>query len=136
MGSLGIYTSYNEHLNGHIQEAVDISVKRRYVIWLLKSRIKPELFSQLKIIVLRIKGEERFYKGELLYIKRFTDVSVEEILSETSYRPIKWQKIDRALYKDFKSVLYIKGLKQIPKPHEVVGRHPPQGLYYIEFSGI
>ncbi len=136
MGNLGIYTSYNEHLNGHIQEAVDISVKRRYVIWLLKSRIKPERFKQLKIFVLRIKGEERFYTGKLLDIKGVTDVVVEEILSETSHRPRRWQEIDREIYKDFKTVLYIQGLKQISKPHEVVGIHPPQGLYYIEFGDI
>jgi hypothetical protein len=136
MGSLGIYTSYNEHLNGHIQEAVDISVKRRYVIWLLKSKIKRKRFNQLRIIVLRIKGEERFYRGKIHDIKSVTDVPVEEILSETSHRPKKWQEIDREIYKDFKSVLYIKGLIKIPKPHEVVGKHPPQGLYYIKFGDI
>src|SRR4030042_3454840 len=136
MGSLGIYTSYNERLNGHIQEAVDISVKRKYVIWLLKSRIKAERFSQLKIIVFRIKGEERFYKGKIYKIKKNTDVSVDEILSEKIHRPTRWQNIDRELYKDFKIVLYIQDLKRIPKPHEVVGIHPPQGICYIEFDDL
>lgn len=135
MGNLGIYTSYNEHLNGHIREAVDISLNRKYLIWLLKARIKPERFNQLKIIVIRIKGEERFYRGEIFDIKSVTDVLVEEILSETLHRPKKWQHVDREIYKNFKSVLYIQGLKQVSKPNEVVGRHPPQGLYYIEFTG-
>ncbi len=40
MGNLGIYTSYDEQLNGHIQEAVDISVESGYLIWLVSKRNK------------------------------------------------------------------------------------------------
>jgi hypothetical protein len=102
----------------------------------VKKGINPERFKLPTTILIKIKKDERFYRGEVTDIKRVTDVVVEEILSETSHRPIKWQKVDRELYKDFKSVLYIKGLEQIPRPHEVTGKHPPESLYYIEFDDI
>jgi hypothetical protein len=134
---LGIYTSYNESINGHIQEPVDISNKEGgYLIWLLKNAINTRLFKFPTPIIIKIKKQERFYRGQLIDIKRSSDVNIEDILSENLHRPSSWQKIDREIYRNFKSVLYIQGLREITEPSEAKGKHPPQSPNYIQFNNI
>jgi hypothetical protein len=132
---LGIYTSYDDSpkKNGDIQPAVDVS-NRDYLIWLENSIIIPHKLRCSTIIVIKIKQKDRYYRGNLLDVKRRSEVDVGKILSDTIHRPKEWLGIDNEIYKTFESVFYIQGLKQIPQPSEVVDIPPPQRPRYIEFK--
>jgi hypothetical protein len=131
---LGIYVSYNQRLNGPFQGAVGISNTTEYVIWLDRSVINPERFTLPTTIVVRLSGEDRYYRGELVKIQRAQDVDKEAILAETTHRPAAWQDLDRSNNRDFQSVLYIRGLREVPPPTEVQDKHPPQHPYYVLFK--
>lgn len=131
---LGLYVSYNEQLNGPFQHAVEISNTTDYVIWLDRSVVDPNKFTFPTPIVIRLSGQDLYYRGELLDIRRAHDVDKEAILSETTHRPVEWQDQDRSTDQDFRSVLYIHGLREVPPPTEVLGKHPPQSPYYVLFS--
>jgi hypothetical protein len=131
---LGLYVSYNEQLNGPFQDAAEISNTTDYVIWLDRSVIDPKKFTFPTTIVVRLSGEDRYYRGELVEVKRAQDVDREAILAETTHRPVEWQDQDRDIYQDFRSVLYIRGLREVPPPIEVLDKHPPQRPYYVPFS--
>jgi len=105
--SLGVYCSHREDINGPIKEAVDISNNKEYLVWLEKSIINPDRFDFPTTIVIKIKMEDRYYKGTLLDVKRVSKVGENKILSENEHRPEKWIKIDRENYKDFESILYL-----------------------------
>ena len=132
---LGIYSSYDdsEKANGDIGPAVDIS-NRDYLIWLEKSIIISQKFQLPTVFVARIKKKGQYYKGELRSIKRRKEVNVEEILSDNKHRPHSWIERDQKEYRNFQSVLFIHGLKQIPQPSEVFDIKPPIRPVYIEFE--
>jgi hypothetical protein len=114
----GIYVSYDEQRHGRIEEAVTTSNQRGYLIWLDRNALDPQSRSLLfpAIIVIRIKGEERYYRGKLIALHRRDEVDTERLLSETVHRPPRWQQVDRLEeYEDFQSVLYIEGLVQVPE---------------------
>lgn len=131
---LGIYGSHSKDINGTIEEAVEVSNEKEYLVWLEKSIINPNKFSFPTTIVIKIKKEERYYRGSLLDVKRLSEIDANHLLAEKKYRPSSWLKIDKTIYKDFKSVLYIHGLEEISQPKEVEGVHPPQRPIYIEFA--
>ena len=132
---LGIYCSHDEKTNGPFDEAVRISNEKEYLVWLEKSPIKIEKFPPGSAIVIKIKGEDRFYRGKLKAIKRAIEIDdKDEFLKEKEFRPSDWVEIDRDIYGNFQSVLYIQNLKEIPEPIEIVDVHPPQRPIYIEFE--
>lgn len=131
----GIYVSYNEKKHGPIQEAVTISNERGYLIWLDMNFLDPQSRSLLfpAVIVIRIKGEERYYRGKLIAIHRREEVDPQQIWSETAHRPLKWQQLDRQTeYAEFQSVLYIEGLEKVPeKPSDISEMRPPEHPSYF-----
>jgi hypothetical protein len=61
---LGVFISYSEKKNGPFQDAVDVCNAHGYILWLEKASIK-QWFSFPATILIKIKGEDRYYQGEL-----------------------------------------------------------------------
>lgn len=79
------------------------------------SIIRPERFDFPTVIVILIKGQERYYKGQLKAVRRTSAVSLEEFLAEQNHRREFWQARAEGSYGSMQSVLYVVGLKQIPQ---------------------
>ncbi|MGA6828315.1 hypothetical protein ACO9S2_11950 [Nitrospira sp. NS4] len=130
---LGLFVSYNEKKNGKFQEAVDVCDDHGYVIWLENSVVRKERFVLPTTILIKITGEDRYYRGELREIKRAEEFDRNALLAEASHRPAKWRQGDKGDYAGFKSVLYIADLKQVPRPAGIdKGRGPRRPIYTEE----
>jgi hypothetical protein len=62
---LGLFVSYDEAKNGHFQHAVDVCNAHEYVIWLQKTAVNTQRFMFPTTILIKIKGEDRYYRGEV-----------------------------------------------------------------------
>lgn len=131
---IGVYTSYDEDKNGSFLEAVSILNNNDYLVWLERSTINPRRFAFPTTIVIKIKGKEIYYSGTLIGVKPARLVDKIQLLEDRTHRPLRWKAIDQTHYRDFKSILYISGLKRVPVLPEVQGRHPPQRPYYFAFK--
>jgi hypothetical protein len=131
----GIYVSYDEERHGRLDEAVSISNERGYLIWLDRTALDPPSRSLLfpATIVIRIKGEERYYRGRRIAIHRPGEVDADQLWSETVHRPLRWQQVDReAEYRDFQSVMYLEGLAKVAeKPGAIEGMRPLEHPSYF-----
>jgi hypothetical protein len=128
---LGIFVSYNEK-NGKFADAVDVCDAHEYIIWLDNVAVKKERFSFPTTILIKITGEDRYYRGELRDVKRVDEVDKSALLAEATHRPATWREVDKIDYPDFRSVFYIAGLKQVPRPAGVAEDSAPQRPHYVE----
>jgi hypothetical protein len=94
--------------------------------------VKTQRFLFPTTILIKIAGEDRYYRGELRDIKRAEEVDRDALLAEASHRPATWQDVHKVDYGDFKSVLYIAGLKQVPRPTGIAKDSAPQHPHYLE----
>jgi len=122
---MGLYTCYNEDKNGPFQEALDIS-KKEYLIWRHPVVVKKNLRYPAKIII-KISGEKRYYKGDLLLVKEMEAFNPEIFSKDTKHRPSKWISTNEK----FKSVFFISNLEEVEEPEEIKGLAPPQGIKYV-----
>src|SRR5919108_1839256 len=129
---LGLFVSYSEKKNGKFQDAVDVCNAHEYVIWLEKSGVNTKRFLFPTTILIKITGEDRYYQGELRDIKRAEEIDRNALLAEASHRPATWQQVHKIDYADFKSVLYIAGLKQVSRPAGLAKASAPQHPHYVE----
>lgn len=131
---LGIYCSYDELVNGPFAEAVALSNTADYLLWLDWSAINPDRFHFPTVIVVKLKGQERYYRGELLNIQRADAVDKTALVADKTHRPPIWQSVDGQDDAGFKSALYIRRLQPIDRPACLAGRHPPQRPSYVLFE--
>jgi hypothetical protein len=129
---LGLYVSYNDKKNGRFSDAVDISNDLGCLTWFNAKALDPIKLKCPTGIIVRIKGGKKYYRGVLLAVAR-ADKLTEGTLGESNHRPVAWKQKDKEGHA-FKSVLFINGLREIEKPEEVQGRHPPQSPTYIELE--
>jgi hypothetical protein len=64
----GLYVSYNEERNGTFDEAVRISNKLGCVTWLDNFPLNPEQLHYPTDLFVKVKGQERYFRGILLAI--------------------------------------------------------------------
>src|SRR5262249_22689186 len=101
----------------------------QYVVWLDKAAVRTQQFLFPTTILIKIAGEDRYYRGELRDIKRAEEVDRDALLAEASHRPATWQDKDTD-DAAFKSVLYIAGLKQVPRAARIAKDEAPQRPWY------
>jgi HNH endonuclease len=128
---LGIFVSYNEK-NGKFADAVEVCNAREYIIWLDKVAVRKERFLFPSTILIKITGEDRYYRGQLRDVKRADEVDRAALLAEAAHRPAAWREVDKIDYADFKSIFYISGLKQVPRPAGIAKDSAPQHPHYVE----
>jgi hypothetical protein len=131
LARLGLFVSYSEKKNGPFQDAVDVCNSQEYVVWLARNAVKTQRFSFPATILVKIKGEDRYYQGELRDMKRANEVDRSALLAEATHRPARWQQVDNVDYADFKSVFYIAGLKRVARP-PALSKKGPQHPWYVE----
>ncbi len=129
---LGVFVSYDEKKGGEFQNAIDVCNAHEYVVWLERANIKTQRFSFPTTILIRITEKDRYYRGELRDIKCAEHIDRNALLAEASHRPATWPQVDEIGRADFKSVLYIAGLKQVPRPAGVARVPPPRRPVYLE----
>lgn len=125
----GIYICYNEKKTGDFKEAIEMS-NREYLIWRHPAPIKRSFKYPAKIII-KISGEDRYYKGDLLLVKEYAAFKTTIFYKDIKHRPTNWKN---APEKKWKSVLFIANLQKVLEPTEVRGMYPPQGVRYIKFK--
>jgi 5-methylcytosine-specific restriction protein A len=128
---LGVFVSYNEK-NGKFADALDVCNAHVYIIWLDRVAVNKKKFSFPTTILIKITGEDRYYRGELRDVKRSDEVDRAALLAEAVHRPATWRAADKIDYADFKSVFYIAGLKQVPRPTGIAEDSAPQRPHYVE----
>ena len=135
-GRVGLYASYNERKNGPFDEAVLISTQPGGLIWLDKARREPDLLNCPTEIFIRLSGQERYFRGILFDIRLAGNLPSTFALQQAQHRPSAWRAADLKSCpvpcKDFKSVLYIKSLKEVQRPPEIDDLPPPQGPVYVD----
>jgi hypothetical protein len=132
---LGIYMSYDVKENGLFENAMYISNNNGYLICVVKPIINRGRFVFPTIIVVAIKGQEQYFIGRLLDIKRIEEVSMDDIKKDHIHRPPEWQwwPPDKSSYEEFKSILYIQALQKESLPQELINKHRPQRPAYYDF---
>ena len=125
---LGLYVSYNEKKNGSFDEVLEISNKE-YLMWKHNSLCKRMLTYPTKIII-RTTVKKEYYKGNLLLVRPYKDFNKNIFNTDISHRPSGW----RLSRDDVKTVFFISNLKRIVAPKNFLGKHPPQGITYIDFK--
>jgi len=133
----GLYVSYNEEQNGSFDEAVQLSNQPGgHLTWLDKSLRIPEKLQYPTDIIVRLTGQERYFRGTLVAIKLADNLDPNFALEERSHRPPVWRDRDDKVCprpnKEFKSVFFIRALRIVPPPSEVKDRPKPQGPVYFE----
>jgi hypothetical protein len=129
----GLYLSYNEEKNGPFDEAVVISNSRGCLTWLDKSSLRTEDLEFPMDVFVRLKGEERYYRGVLHGILHADDLAANFVSGEVNHRPASWRlrNSEPKPGDDFQSVLYISRLRQAPRPDELGTLGPPQHPAYV-----
>jgi hypothetical protein len=125
----GIYICYNEKKTGDFKEAIEIS-NREYLMWRHPVSVIRRLKYPTKIII-KVSGENRYYKGDLLLVKEYAAFKTTIFYKDTKHRPFNWKN---APERDWKSVLFMSNLQEVLEPVEVRRMHPPQGVRYIKFK--
>jgi 5-methylcytosine-specific restriction endonuclease McrA len=90
-----------------------------------------EQFSFPSTILIKISGEDRYYRGTLRDIKRAEEVDRDALLTERGHRPKSWREIDKIEYRDFKNVFYIGDLEEVPRPARIAKELAPQHPHYL-----
>lgn len=127
---VGLYVCYNEKETGNFEEAVKIANKG-YLIWRHPVSVNRPLKYPSKIII-KISGEERYYRGDLLLAREYHAFSPSIFDDYVKHRPPIWKN---APEREWKCVLFISNLRSVLDPPEVRGMYPPQGFRYINFRG-
>jgi hypothetical protein len=131
----GLYVSYSEEKNGLFDEAVQISNRSGGLIWLDKSRRRPESLHYPTDIFVRLSGQERYFRGTLVDIRLADGLNRDFALEEQAHRPSRWRDRDVKACprpnKDFRSVFFIHALHEVPSPPEVANIKPPQSPVYV-----
>ena len=124
---IGIYASYDDKKHGDFSEAVTISNERGCVTWFDQARIDPGKVPCPAVIIIRIKGKEKYYRGTLLALARKGNLPPNffEDQRERNHRPKGW-KDGHA-----QTVLFIYGLCGVKKPIEVAHLPVPERPIYI-----
>jgi len=133
---LGLFASYNEAKNGPFQTVVDFCNTHEYILWFENAAIDTQKFSFPTTILVKITGEDRYYRGKLKCIKRAEEVDRAVLLADCSHRPPKWIEVDKDDYPGFKSVLYVEAFKQVPRPVKIRKDEAPQRPYYKEEADL
>jgi hypothetical protein len=129
-----LYISYNEKQNGSFSDAVTLLNTLDHVTWFDASAVDPNNIDCPTDIIIRIKGEERYYRGRLLAVMR-ADSLGERLAKERKYRTKTWQERDQE-GQTVRTVFFINDIYlEKQKPREVEGRHPPQRPTYIDLEG-
>lgn len=128
---IGLYVCYNEKITGNFEDAVEIANKE-YLIWRHPVPVKRQLRYPTKIII-KISGEDRYYKGNLLLAKEYNAFNPSIFNDYVKHRPSVWKN---APEKDWKCVLFISNLRHTLDPVEIHDMHPPQGVRYIKFRDL
>ncbi len=123
----GIYISYDEQKRGNIEEAVEVA-NREYLIWRNPKAVKRKLKYPAKIII-RIKGQERYYMGSLLAVVDYKAFNPEFLKKYFRHRPSRWEYSPE---KNWKSIFLITNLRATEKPDEIRNKYPPQGITYFK----
>src|ERR1051326_868070 len=118
----GLYVSYNEENNGPFAEAVRISNDLGSVTWLDNFHLNPKNLEYPTDIVVKLKGEERYFRGILLAVASADDLAADFLEGERNHRPSNWRKRPE----NFKSVLFISHLEEVSEPSEVRNRPAPE----------
>jgi hypothetical protein len=129
---LGLFASYDEKKHGNFQNAVNVCGVHEYVVWTQKAAVDVKRFSFPTTILIRIKGTDRYYRGELRGVKRAEEVDWGAFLEDRTHRPVSWQRTDRSDYAKVRSVLYIAELGQVSRPAGVAKDSAPQRPWYLE----
>ena len=88
---LGIFVSYDEKKHGNFQDAVDVCTAHEFVVWTQKAKVNTQRFSFPTTILIKIKGEDRYYRGELRAVKPAEKVDRKKVLADAVHRPAVWQ---------------------------------------------
>lgn len=88
----GLYVSYNEKKNGTFDGAVQVSNRAGRLTWLDKSRRRPEELHYPTYIVIRLTGQERYFRGVLDAVKSAEDLDPDFALKECDHRPSAWRE--------------------------------------------
>jgi hypothetical protein len=128
----GLYLSYNEEKNGPFEEAVRISKELGCVTWFEPSALDPKQLQYPTDIIVRLSGQDRYFRGTLLAIALPDALSDDFETGERNHRPAAWYGKD---VQGIRCVLFINGLESVSRPPEVEGRGPPQRPAYIRLSG-
>lgn len=124
----GIYVSYDEEKRGAIEEAIEVANKE-YLIWRSPNAVAKKLKYPTKIII-RVKGQERYYIGKLLAVVVYNAFKPEFLKKYFRHRPHKWEHSSE---KNWRSVFFIADLRATKKPNEIRKKYPPQNLTYFTF---
>lgn len=132
---LGLYVSYSERKNGAFDEAVEISKKFGCLTWLDASPIRPDRLHYPTKIVIRLTGQERYFRGILLATASADALKPDFVTGERNHRPAAWRHRNPNPQPkiDFKSVLFMSCLQEVPRPLELRNLTPPQHPTYISF---
>jgi hypothetical protein len=123
----GLYVSYNEGLaTGPIDAAVEISNRYGCVAWIDPSALKPNRLKYPTDIIVRLSGQERYFRGILLAVANWDSLPAEFMEREVNHRPVTWRNTENG-----KSVLFISHLREVSKPQETVGIDPNQRPVYV-----
>lgn len=128
---LGLFVSYNEDKQGDFQNVLDVCNAQQYVVWLEKTAVKTQRFMFPTTILIKIAGEDRYYRGKLRDMKRTEEVDRASLLAEAAHRPATWRAVDQFGDADFKTVLYVEELKQVPRPVGIAKENAPQHPHYV-----
>ena len=120
---LGLYVCYNEKLAGNFEEAVKVSNKE-YLIWRHPVHVRRLLKYPTKIII-KISGEDRYYRGDLLLVKEYDAFNPKIFDDYANHRPEVWKDAPERIWK---CVFFIANLKNVSEPAETSDIHPPQGV--------
>jgi hypothetical protein len=126
----GLYVSYNEERNGTFDEAVRISNKLGCVTWLDNFPLNPEQLHYPTDLFVKVTGQERYFRGILLAIASANTLEPDFVDGERNHRPSAWREGN----KDFRSVLFISGLREVAKPPEIEDKAPPQHPTYVDIK--
>lgn len=128
-----LWISYNEENHGPFDEAVQISNTRGCVTWLHPSALNPDNWPCPMQVLISISGENKHFVGRLLAVQRESFFGPDFPEGERNHRPFAWREKDRE-GRAYKSVLFVHGLREIPKPPEIEGRHPPESATFLEME--
>jgi hypothetical protein len=130
----GLYVSYNEDKNGPFDEAIEISRRLGSVTWLDNSPLNPERLNYPTDIIVRLTGQERYFRGILLGIASADTLKPNFLDGERNHRPSSWRERERQDNGSFKSVLFISRLQAVTRPREVENLAPPQHPTYVDLG--
>jgi hypothetical protein len=125
----GVYMSYDEDKSGPFKEAAYISNKNDYVIWCSRAKVARDRLIYPTLVVIKIKGKEWYYRGELLDIKHYADIdNSDAIIFDLHHRPKSWR-----IKQDFETIFYMRNLLQVSRPVEIEDMGAPQRPVYFEY---